>query len=420
MIHVYRVVAYLVYVIIYPYGRIRALQGDKLWKGRLGIDRLKAADLWIHAASVGEVRVVSYLIDFILRARPGIRVHLTVVTRAGYETAGSICSDKVEVSFFPLDVPFLQRAEVTELSPRALVMAETELWPNLILEAGRAGVPVILINGRMSERAQRRYLWFRRSFQKLLATYDHFFYKTDDDARRYAEFGVTADRGTIAGDMKFDAPLVERDAAAIHGMRSRMGVSDEAYVFVAGSTRPGEEALLLQVYQSLRGSYPNLRMIIAPRHLDRVSEIVDLFVLRGISTYRFNTNGEMKNFPVSAGSESVIIIDQMGILNDLYLAADLAFVGGTLVEVGGHNILEPVWAGTPVLFGPSINNVKDAAEYILANSYGAQVADAEDLERTLGEAISHRRSFHTKTVIDFQNSATAIAGSYILKIISHV
>jgi 3-deoxy-D-manno-octulosonic-acid transferase len=416
MILLYRIVAYLVYLVLYPYGRIRAARGDGLWRGRLGLDKLEGADIWVHAASVGEVKVVSYLADFILRARPGVRIHLTVMTRAGYETARSSFGERLSVSFFPLDVRFLQKSALSYLRPKAIVTAETELWPNLILAAERAGTPMILVNGRMSRKAHKRYLWFKSTFRHLLGTYDRFFFKTDDDAQRYREFGVSADRCAVSGDMKFDAPLRPRDGALIHDVRRKLGVSDDAFVLVAGSTRPGEEAMLLEAYRSLKVAHAKLRLVIAPRHLDRVSEILDLCSMKEVAAFKFNTNGGQAN---RSGNDSVVIVDQMGILNDLYLAADLAFVGGTLVNVGGHNILEPVWAGTPVLFGPSIQNVRDAAEYVLANSYGAQIDNVEQLAGLIGDVIAGRRTFSVKTDTDMQKSATAVAGSYILERISH-
>ncbi len=418
MILLYRIVSYLIYFVLWPYGRVKAWRGDRLWQGRLVVAQLAPCDLWLHAASVGEVRVMSYLIDRIANTDSDIRIHLTVMTRSGYETAKSLTCQSLNVSFFPFDVPVLMRKLLSLLKPQVIVIAETELWPNLILEARERRIPIVLVNGRMSERASKRYRLAKSSFKTLLATYDRFFFKTEEDFNRYAEYGVTADRAMVSGDMKFDAPLVEREPVRIHDIRSHLGVADGEFLLVAGSTRPGEEALLLQVYSALKPLQPRLRLVIAPRHLDRVSEIHSLCTSSGLTPYRYQNNGGTQQ-DLAAGSDSIVVVDQMGILNDLYLAADLAFVGGTLVDLGGHNLLEPVWAGTPVLYGPSVTNVRDAAEYIESNRFGARVQSVEELQEKLAEMLAGRVSFAVKTASDLAHSATAVACDHILNRLHH-
>ncbi|HVP07138.1 MAG TPA: glycosyltransferase N-terminal domain-containing protein [Candidatus Acidoferrum sp.] len=418
MIPLYKFVSYILYFKLYAYGLIKIMQGDRLWRERLVMDKLESCELWLHAASVGEVRVVSYLIDRIASIDPKIRIHLTVMTRSGYETAMALTCRSLTVSFFQFDVPTLVRKKLDMLRPRMIVIAETELWPNLILEANDRNIPIVLVNGRMSERASKRYRFARSSFRTLLATYDQFFFKTKDDSDRFAEFGVTPDRSIVAGDMKFDAPLIERAPTKIHEIRAHLGVADGEFLFVAGSTRPGEEALLFQVYAALKSLHPRIRLVIAPRHLDRVGEILSLCTTSGLKPHRYQNNGGT-NQEVPVESDAIVVVDQMGILNDLYLAGDLAFVGGTLVDLGGHNLLEPVWAGTPVLFGPSVANVRDAAEYVESNRYGARVESAEELQAKLADILAGRHSFAVKTASDLAHSATAVACDYILSRLHH-
>jgi tRNA (guanine-N7-)-methyltransferase len=189
-------------------------------------------------------------------------------------------------------------------------------------------------------------------------------------------------------------------------MRARAGVASDHFLLVAGSTRPGEEAVLANVLRAVHAKHKNFRMIIAPRHVERVGEVKALLEEKGLA---YNLYGD------ASTANGIILVDRMGFLNDLYMAADLAFVGGTLVDIGGHNILEPVWAGTPVIFGPYLSNVSEAADYILANSYGVKVASESDLAGLLQQVIIGEFSFAVKTENDLRNSPTAMAGDYILK-----
>jgi 3-deoxy-D-manno-octulosonic-acid transferase len=241
-----------------------------------------------------------------------------------------------------------------------------------------------------------------------LGKYQRFFYKSHDDAKRYQSLGVAVDKGEVAGDMKFDTPLPDRSPALVRKWRDRIGVDENDFVFVAGSTRDGEERLLLDIFENLRAEYPRLRMVLAPRHVERAGSIVDMVKRRGLGVAIFGKD-----------QAEITIVDRVGLLNDLYLAADLAFVGGTLVDIGGHNLLEPVWAGTPVLFGPSLDNVPHSAKYITEYDFGTMVDDVEDLEKQIREVLTGHRKFAIKNDSDLSNSATAIVGDYILKRLNH-
>ncbi|PWB70251.1 hypothetical protein C3F09_09350 [candidate division GN15 bacterium] len=409
MMLLYRIFGYIIYCLVYPWGRLRAAFGDEKWRGRLALRGCcGAADIWLHAASVGEVRVISYLVDYLRTERPSLRMHVTVMTRAGYATAKSLFGEHVSVSFLPLDVHFLQIRAAGYIQPKAMVIAETELWPHLIRAISDRSVPIILVNARMTERALRRYLWFRRTFTYLLSRYDRIFAKSEEDRSRFLRLGATPDLCRNAGDMKFDAPLLERSDEKTQEIRESLGVKRDEFLLVAGSTREGEEALLFRMYQSLRSDNTRFRLVIAPRHLDRLGEIEMAAQSLGLRVRRDSVNAERS-------AEDIVLVDRMGLLNDLYMAADLAFVGGTLVEIGGHNVLEPVWAGTPVLFGPSVSNVREAAEYIAASRFGAQVADAAELEDAIRKYVRREITFRVKTGDDLTHSPTAHVGDHILR-----
>jgi tRNA (guanine-N7-)-methyltransferase len=210
--------------------------------------------------------------------------------------------------------------------------------------------------------------------------------------------------------MKFDAPLALKSKQWVDEIRTEVGVTGEHFLLVAGSTRPGEETIILSILAKLRSQYPQLRVVVAPRHLERLGEVEQLIIQAGLPHCLY---GDGKP------CEAVALVDRMGVLNDLYLAADLAFVGGTLVDIGGHNILEPVWAHTPVLFGPYLDNVADAAEYISANDYGRLVRTAEELGQAIADVIDGRLTFSVKEEEETGRSATAVAGKYILEKLNH-
>ena len=406
----YRCLTRLIYVLIYPWARWQAARGNEVWRGRLVLDQPSdKVALWMHAASVGEIRILGNLAAFLVKARPALKIHVTAVTHTGVETARSIMPPQISISYFPLDVYALCERVLQRLKPRMIVVAETEIWPNLIGAANRLAIPMVLVNGRLSERSYKKYRMISRTFHRLIAAYDRFFFKSEADRGRYLSFGLPSDKGVVAGDMKFDAPMTMKSKEFVNEIRAEVGLTQDQFMLVAGSTRPGEEEILLAVAGDLRKQYPQLRLVLAPRHLERLNEIHRLIDESGLAHCHYGDGRPC---------DGVTLVDRMGLLNDLYLAADLAFVGGTLVDIGGHNVLEPVWARTPVLFGPSTYNVPDAAEYIIANNFGAQVANADELRKAVEDVLLGRRKFAAKEETDTQRSATALAGTYILKRLS--
>lgn len=409
----YKLITFLVYCLIYPVGILKSAGGrskGELWRGRLGrIPAVGPRAIWMHAASVGEVKVLGYLVDYLRKREPALTMHVTVMTQAGFKTATDQFgndNDSITLSYFPLDVPPVIRRSLDLIKPASLVIAETEIWPNLISQAAARNIPIVLVNGRMSEKAFKMYWYVRPFLKKLLAQYDRFFFKTETDFERYRCFGVTPDKSLVAGDMKFDAPLLPRSEGRRREVRSRAGVATDHFLLVAGSTRPGEEAILADVFRAVHTKHENFRMIIAPRHLERLGEVKALLEEKGLPYAIYSQTSQ---------ADGIVLVDRMGILDDLYLAADLAFVGGTLVDIGGHNILEPVWAGTPIIFGPYLSNVAEAADYILTNNYGAKVGSESDLARLLERVLAGELSFSVKTESDLGSSPTAMAGDYILK-----
>lgn len=408
MLWLYKSMTRLVYLTCYLWGKSRGDRGNQLWKGRLGfVTSDRPRRIWLHAASVGEVRVSGYLVDYLLKRSPSLTMHITTMTRAGFNIAlKHYTSPNISLSFFPLDCPAALNRALDTVNPELVVIAETEIWPNFVTELHRRGIPIVLVNARMTPRAFRKYRWLRGQMRTMLNKYDRFFFKTDEDSRRYFELGLDSDKGEVVGDMKFDAPLPQRTKEHLTEIRRNLGVSDDAFLFVAGSTRPGEEAVITNIYRELVNEMKDLVVVIAPRHVERSAEIKALLEDRNekYALYGSNTDGER-----------LILVDRLGVLNDLYLAADLAFVGGTLVDIGGHNILEPVWAGCPVFFGPSLFNVKEAADYIIKNNFGAIVKSEEELLSLLIKLRSGDIIYATKHKRDQATSPTGTIGEYILR-----
>ena len=409
---IYRFISSLVYLLCRIYGRSPAKAGSEPWRGRLGlIETENRFDIWIHASSVGETKVATYLIDYLLSHKFDLRFYLSTMTEAGQKIARTITSKNVTTGFLPLDHRSPVSRTLETLKPKILVIAETEIWPNLIEEVSKQNIDIVLVNGRMSESAFGKYRLARRMFAEILAHYCKLFLKTESDRKRFEYFGVSQEQANVSGDMKFDAPLLPRSEGRIQEIRSRIGATENDFVLVCGSTRPGEERLLIDLFTALQKQSIKLKLVIAPRHIARIKELQEDLSVSGdpVGLYSKGSN-----------QHSIILIDKMGCLADLYLAANLAFVGGTLVDIGGHNILEPVWAGTPVLFGQSTNNVNEAKDYILQNNYGAMVADAAEMTELVKRFINGETTFSIKSSEDLSHSATSIAGDYILQRLSNV
>ncbi len=407
MLFLYKIITTILYLIIYIPARIAVARGSIKWRDRLGLKNLDSNyDLWVHASSVGEVKVISFLINYLRKKNPDLKYFVTVMTDAGYKSAMNLNYENCTVAYFPLDHSVIVKRVLKKILPKAVVIAETEIWPNLSCVVALMGITQIQVNARMSEKAYGKYKLLKGPISNILSSYDRFFFKTETDKQRYQYFGVDDSKSEVVGDMKFDAPLIPQSKGRISEIRHRAGASDDDFVIVAGSTRTGEEKLLIrELIHSKAAADKKTKLIIAPRHIERAEEIKQICLDEDIAYSIYGHDGQ---------KASIVIVDQMGILNDLYMIADLAFVGGTLVDIGGHNILEPVWTGTPVVFGSSLSNVNEAAEYILENNYGIKISSAKEIFDIITKMKSSQATFSKKTENDISNSPTSKAGEYIL------
>uniref|UniRef100_UPI0040568DB6 3-deoxy-D-manno-octulosonic acid transferase n=1 Tax=Candidatus Electronema sp. TaxID=2698783 RepID=UPI0040568DB6 len=334
--------------------------------------------IWMHAASVGEVQAARVLIAALTAQLPGSCFLLTTMTRQGREAARLRLPPDIRCELAPLDTPQAVQRALREVRPDTYVCLETELWPTMLRETSRAGIPLLLLNGRLSERSFRRYRLLRGFIAELLRNFNAVGVIGEQDGARFRELG--AEQVQVCGNLKYDLPAA--DAGAMREKYRRLLLPGGKKVFICGSTRTGEEALLLPVYRRLRTeTAAGLLWIIAPRHLKRLDEVRRLLHEAGLEYELFS------DCAAKGRNKDIVLVDSLGELTDLYAAADVSFCGGSLVNKGGHNIMEPVRWRRPVCFGPFMQDFADAAEMVLAAGAGFQVKNADELADCLSTLL---------------------------------
>lgn len=323
---------------------------------------------WVHAVSVGETRAAAPLIETILRESPGTAVLLTHMTAAGRETGAKLFGERVAQAFLPYDVPFAVRRFLAHYRPDYGVLLETEVWPNLVAEARRREVPLFLVNARLSKRSARRYARWRSLAHPTFAGLAGVAAQAADHAARLAALG--APDPVVTGNIKFDVPIPEAQLALGAALRERWGAGRQ--VWVAGSTREGEEALLLAAMERAVDLPPDALLLLVPRHPQRFDEVARLLAQRGIAHVR-RSGGEA----VTARTRAVLG-DSMGEMIAYYASADAVLIGGSLLPLGGQNLIEAMAVGRPVVVGPHMFNFAEATAEALAAGAAVQAEDAED------------------------------------------
>jgi 3-deoxy-D-manno-octulosonic-acid transferase len=350
---------------------------------RLGIaaPRLETNGLriWAHASSVGEIEAIQSVLARLLRENPDARAVITSMTPAGRDVARRRMPKASACLLAPLDCPSTVRAFLARVRPRLVLIAETELWPNYFFQARRAGARIAIINGRISERSLGRYRRLQSLFGGALRCSDLVMVQSEAEAARFAELGVDRARIVVTGNTKFDP-----DAAAETPLRRELrDFADERPILIAGSTAQGEEEILLDAYEKLRADFPQLALILAPRHLVRVPEVEKTISERGLRFVRASAGA-------SDNSADVMILDTMGELRALYRRGAVAFVGGTLVEGrGGQNPAEPASARVPVLFGPHYENQRETASALIADGGARVVSNADEIARAAAKWLAN-------------------------------
>jgi 3-deoxy-D-manno-octulosonic-acid transferase len=338
--------------------------------------------LWLHAVSVGEVNLAAGTLDRFAAAHPGWDVVVSTTTRTGYELAQRKYADRFQVCYCPLDFSWAVRNALGRIRPTLLVLAELELWPNLILAARRRGVRVAIVNGRLSDRSFRRYRRVRPLVAAVLRRIDLIAAQDAETARRFCELGADPDAVTTTGSLKYDGALTDRRHPRIQTLRTLAGIPEDAPVFLAGSTQAPEEAYALEAFRRLRPSHPQLRLILVPRHAERFEEVAQLLERSGLPWRRRSALGD------GAGeTPSVLLVDVIGELGAWWGTATVGFVGGSFGSRGGQNMLEPAALGVATSFGPNTWNFRDIVAQLLAAEGAQRVATPEELEAFVARAL---------------------------------
>jgi len=348
---------------------------------RLGWVRVhtdKRPTIWLHAVSVGEVLAVSRLVGELERAFPEFRLLISTTTKTGQDLARERFGHE-RVFYCPLDLPWATRAYLKALKPRMLILAETEFWPNLLSGCNRRGIPVAVVNARISDRSWPRYRFFKRIWRPLLSSLGRVLAQSEIDAERLRALGCGPERVTVSGNLKFDV----RAAVGAEATRMLKAGAEGARFVVAGSTLEGEEAALLEAWPRLLTSDKNLVMVIAPRHPERFAAVAALLDQSGLDWVR--RSGWKSEDTLRAGQ--VVLLDTIGELASVYSLAAVAFVGGSLVAAGGHNPLEPAQFGVPIVMGPHYANFRAITEDLLKHD-ALRITEKEDLTKTLMELLS--------------------------------
>ncbi|MGH7767353.1 MAG: 3-deoxy-D-manno-octulosonic acid transferase [Candidatus Binatia bacterium] len=343
--------------------------------------------IWIHAASVGEVLAARRLAEALKAKFPELKILFSTFTFAGQEVARKSVTAADACIYLPLDHFSIVGRALSVFDPRMLIVLETEIWPNLLRLSYRRGIPTVLLSGRLSRGSFRTYFFFRRFFSQVVGHLTGLGMQSAEDAERMIRLGADAKRVVITGNLKDASSEKTKNEPAVLLPDLLLGGGNGRRVFVAGSTHRGEEEILLAAFRGLKPLFPDLVMVLAPRHPQRFPEVERLLVGAGLSyVKRSETNGRTDQSP------DVIFLDTLGELETFYSAADIAFVGGSLVEAGGHNVMEPARFGKPVLFGPHMTNFSRIAEDLKLAGGGIEICGKDDLARELLRLLSDRAS----------------------------
>ena len=357
---------------------LRGLRDRSYWQNfsqRFGYGPPAApAPIWVHAVSVGEVQASAALVNSLRERYPEIPIVVTTFTPTGAGRARAVFKDRAEVRYLPFDLPGAVQRFFARVKPRIAVIFETELWPNLYHECGRRRIPLVLASARLSPRSVGRYQRLGSLFRETLAQGVVVAAQGEADANRFRALGSDPGNTHVTGNLKFDFSVPEDIAERGHSLRAYYAPGRP--VWVAGSTHGGgEEEALIDAQKIVRSRYPRAMLVMAPRHPNRFGEVAAQLVSRGVRFVRRSQT------PVAGALEEadVLLLDTLGELLDFYAAADVAFVGGSLVPIGGHNLLEPAALGLPILAGPNNSNSADAARQLVANGAAQIVQGSQDL-----------------------------------------
>ena len=362
----YNLAAILVVILIIPVFMIRSVREKgfvERIKQSLGFFPHNALEkvekkhcIWVHAASVGEIVATSPLIKEFHREFPQTPILVSVVTTSGYEMANRIIKDADAIIYFPLDLPFLAGHVLRRIHPRVFLPVETELWPNFLKTARQLKIPVMMVNGRISDRSVKQYKHLHGLLTDMIGTVTKFAMQSEIDADYIKRLGAPPELVTVTGNTKFDQTYTDVSPEEKQHIIEEMGLSGSDGIFLAGSTHRGEEDYVLKAFAAVRKNHPRARLVIAPRELLRTQEVIHLCKKAG---FKVTTRTKLQENKNAAVDEDIVVLDTIGELGKVYSVGDVVYVGGSLIPHGGHNILEPAAHGKAIIVGYNMFNFKD-------------------------------------------------------------
>lgn len=341
--------------------------------------------IWLHAVSVGETIAARPLLKALRTRYPGHTILISNTTETG-RAISSTFPEKDLCIYFPFDFLPAVHSVLKSIRPELIIIMETEIWPNFTREAIRRGIPVMLANGRISDRSFSRYLTFSWFFRHALQQFSSLCMQTEVDRERIIAIGAPQQRTTVTGNLKYDIPFRPVPGKERTSLRKQYAIPPHLVVMTAASTHPGEEEIILSAYRDLLPSCTNLFLVLVPRHPERAAEVAALLE-RMKMTYRRRT-GLTTADEASFQDGEVLLVDTIGEMMGLYALSDLAFVGGSLIQTGGHNLLEPASLGIPSIFGPHMSNFREIAALVLQYGAGIQIETTDELTETMRSVVT--------------------------------
>lgn len=337
--------------------------------------------VWVHALSVGETFSSIELVKTLRKKFNHRKIYFSVSTATGFDEARKRLAPETDhIFFYPYDLVFVVRKIIRRVSPSLFVLVESDLWPTFLLELKKMNVPSVLVNARLSSGSFVGYKRFSMIMLPVLNTFEKICVQSEEQGRRFMQIGVKPNKICVTGNLKFDQKPDTVSTTNRVSMKKALAISENSKVFLAGSTHPGEEKMLLESFKRLKSEFPELVMIIAPRNPERADEICGLAMGSGLTAAKMGQK--------ETNAPEVIVVDTMGILGRLYAIADIAFVGGSLVNFGGHNPLEPAIFAKPILFGIYMSDFPEISQMLLRAKGAVQVKNPKDLYHRVRDLLT--------------------------------